>query len=128
MLKRTPIELQLAVAIPDMWERFEAKHYVCEETACWVWEGGQSTGAAIGNERKVPYGSFWDSDLKRSLRAHVWIAWRAGLIPRPRLPDGKQLDHTCCNSLCVNPFHLELVTKRENYERALAARSHPARL
>lgn len=123
----TPVPLLLAATIPDMWFRFVDKHYVCPQTGCWVWEGAQSTGQAKGNERKCVYGTFWDSELKRPLRAHVWIAWRSGIILQPRLPAGMQLDHTCCNSICVNPGHLELVTREENYERAKAARSDPDR-
>lgn len=34
------------------------------------------------------------------------------------IPDGLQLDHLCQNRWCVNPYHLEPVTCRENLRRA----------
>lgn len=38
------------------------------------------------------------------------------------IPDDLDLDHLCRNRLCVNPDHLELVTRRENLFRGLQAR------
>ena len=35
-----------------------------------------------------------------------------------QIPDGKQLDHLCKNTRCINPKHLEPVTARENLKRA----------
>jgi hypothetical protein len=35
-----------------------------------------------------------------------------------KLPKGLQIDHLCCNKLCVNPRHLELVTPKQNLTRA----------
>jgi hypothetical protein len=34
------------------------------------------------------------------------------------IPDGYELDHLCFNPSCVNPAHLEPVTKAENMRRA----------
>jgi hypothetical protein len=36
------------------------------------------------------------------------------------VPPGLQLDHLCCNKVCVNPTHLEPVTAKENRRRAVA--------
>lgn len=30
------------------------------------------------------------------------------------IPEGLELDHTCRRNNCINPFHLEAVTGREN--------------
>lgn len=36
---------------------------------------------------------------------------------RGPIPDGLSLDHLCRNTRCVNPFHLEPVTRAENTRR-----------
>ena len=33
------------------------------------------------------------------------------------IPPKKQIDHRCCNRMCVNPLHLEMVTHKENQNR-----------
>lgn len=49
---------------------------------------------------------------------------------RGKIPDGMQLDHLCRVKNCVNPWHLEIVTGRENVLRgntitaACAAKTH----
>lgn len=40
------------------------------------------------------------------------------------IPDGYEIDHLCFNPPCVNPAHLEAVTKQENNDRAFARRTH----
>lgn len=36
------------------------------------------------------------------------------------IPGKKQVDHTCNNRICCNPFHLELVSHKKNQERRAA--------
>lgn len=36
------------------------------------------------------------------------------------IPGKKQVDHLCCNRLCCNPQHLELVTHLKNQRRRAA--------
>ena len=38
------------------------------------------------------------------------------------IPKGLELDHLCSNKKCVNPLHLEPVTRSENMKRAGAIR------
>ena len=49
-----------------------------------------------------------------SVGAHR-VAWV--LHNNKEIPDGYEIDHLCCNKRCVNPEHLEPVTRRENLRR-----------
>jgi hypothetical protein len=73
---------------------------------CWIW-----TSARFG----TGYGSF---SLPGGIRigAHCFSYNIAkGLIPK-----GLELDHLCRIHHCVNPEHLEPVTRRENTIRGMA--------
>ena len=83
---------------------------------CWVWHGATSQGGLQGGRlQNSLYTSFWYDG--QTIRAHIWVAWAFGIIPDLRVPEGMNLDHTCQNTLCVCPWHLELVPKRVNLER-----------
>jgi HNH endonuclease len=43
------------------------------------------------------------------------------------VPHGKELDHLCRNRACINPDHLEPVTRRENILRGIAPSAINAR-
>lgn len=90
--------------IDRAWARFVAKVSAFDPLGCWLWTGAKSRGQ--GNT--AWYGSFkveW-----RGVRAHIFAAAAAGLD----VPSGHHRDHTCRNTLCVNPAHLEPVTPTEN--------------
>lgn len=70
---------------------------------CWVWTKRLATGG---------YGQFWIG--KTILSAHRW----AYEFLRSPIPNGLALDHLCSNPPCVNPWHLEPVTQRENLRRS----------
>lgn len=74
---------------------------------CWPWRGAV---------RGKGYGSFWDGT--KSVRAHRF-AYETFVGP---IPDDRELDHLCRNRLCVNPQHLEPVTRSVNQLRGNAAR------
>jgi hypothetical protein len=66
---------------------------------CWEW---------LGATDKDGYGK--TSIMHNSVVAHRAI-YEALVGP---IPKGKELDHLCKNPSCVNPSHLEIVTRKEN--------------
>ncbi len=80
--------------------RFWAKVDPCRSDGCMIWTGAKSGG----------YGTFKFEG--RTGKAHHF------LVGRPKKPF--EWDHLCRTPLCVNPEHLELVTKLENYRRSSA--------
>lgn len=94
------------------WQRVQ---HGTEVDDCWLWTGTVDTpgyGRVQINRRKIG--------------AHR-VAYEALVGP---IPEGLDLDHLCRNRLCVNPAHLEPVTRRENLLRGntvpaqRAARTH----
>jgi hypothetical protein len=80
---------------------------------CWFWTGARSRGK--GNRKW--YGSFGVGG--RVVRAHRFAC---EVLGGRECPPNHDRDHTCRFSLCVNPTHLEIVTKTENQRRRLLAR------
>src|SRR5574343_1677663 len=88
------------------------------QAGCWEWTmGTDSSGYGVMAVKLVDgpgrYG--W-----RASRVHR-IVWTATHGP---IPDGMVIDHTCCNRLCCNPAHLQVVTQAENVR--LQAERSPA--
>lgn len=70
---------------------------------CYPWRG-----------EKTDAGYFRAWHKRRRTTAHR-LAYELVIGP---IPDGHEIDHLCRNRECVNPFHLEPVTHRENCIRA----------
>ncbi|MGA8427026.1 MAG: HNH endonuclease, partial [Candidatus Dormiibacterota bacterium] len=76
-------------------------------TKCWNWAGSVNTAG---------YGQIGDHFAPQGLTYKVWSAHRLSyMIAFGELPPGEYvLDHACKNRLCVNPFHLNPTTTRDN--------------
>jgi hypothetical protein len=69
-------------------------------TPCWLWKASKNNGG---------YGTF-RAYTSKTVGAHRW----AYEEERGPVPTDMELDHLCRTRCCVNPAHLEPVTKREN--------------
>lgn len=77
------------------------------DSGCWNW---------TGTCQKNGYSAFGIAG--KTVRGHRW-SYEHFVAP---IPDGLEIDHLCRNRKCVNPSHLEPVTRKENSRRAM--RSH----
>jgi hypothetical protein len=92
---------------PILPQRFWDKVRLCRGSGCWVW---------LAYRDPKGYGSFkW---LGRWTKAHHVALLALGT----QITD--QVDHTCTNTSCVNPAHLEPVTNAENMRRRYARMTH----
>lgn len=94
-------------------DRFAAR-VAMTDSGCLEWLGGKTRGG---------YGVFAIDTSHQGgekTMAHRWsYEYVVGSIP-----DGFDIDHLCRNRACVNPAHLEPVTRRENIRRAAAIKTH----
>lgn len=77
-----------------------------EDTGCWIW-----TGHTGGSKGARPFFRPTSKSTDPKAYAHIW-AYETWVGPRI---EGLEFDHVVCsNRMCVNPFHLEQVTMKEN--------------
>ena len=88
-------------------ERFWAKINKNAEGGCWEWTKAlhsRGYGQMITGSKTTK---------RHNVYAHRF-AYETLVGP---IPDGLVLDHLCRNPKCVNPAHLEPVTRQENIRR-----------
>ena len=84
--------------------------YVQLEGECWIWTGAKDPKG---------YGRINYNGHAKSALAHR-VAYMEFVGP---IPDGLELDHLCRNPSCINPEHLEPVSRSINMKRGLAGTS-----
>ena len=73
---------------------------------CWIWTGAKSVG----------YGHFGTQQVLWTAHRYAWTR-----LVGP-IPEGFDIDHLCRNRACVNPDHLEPVTRAVNLRRGEGAK------
>ena len=82
-----------------------AERYVITESGCWQFTGFLNWAG---------YGIFTLNGVKHPAHRAAYI-----ILVGP-VPKGLDLDHLCRNRACINPAHLEPVTRSENLRRGEA--------
>lgn len=80
-------------------ERLKEKYIVDPDTGCWMWQ------AAINSD------GYGHMGVGKRIASAYKVAYELTFGP---VPTGLELDHLCKRKSCVNPYHLEAVTHKEN--------------
>lgn len=99
----------MSSAIPRDLKYFQERTTITE-SGCWEW---RLYRARAGHNRGGYYGRTSRQGEQRPIGAHQ-LAYEV-LIGS--VPEGLEIDHTCRNTLCCNPEHLEAVTASVNNQR-----------
>lgn len=95
----------------QLFEEIERNVIKDPETGCWLWQKGHS-----GSGRGGGYGRIYYQGQMVAVHRAVFT------LVHGYLHRSQQVDHVCCNRLCVNPDHLQAVTHKQN-QRLRAERS-----
>lgn len=85
-------------------DRFEAR-LAAGPNGCWLWTGNRGGGGGAYGIMSIVG--------RQNVYAHRW----SYEFHRAPIPVGLEIDHLCRNTLCVNPWHLEPVTRQVNAKR-----------
>ena len=84
--------------------------HVDEVTDCWVW---------MGAKNNIGYGMMRDENKMRTTH-RVSYEEHTG----SKIPTGMCVCHKCDNTLCVNPSHLWLGTRKQNAQDMISKNRH----
>ncbi len=100
---------QCAVCYTRAWlspkDKFWSMVKVGNATGCWTW---------VGRVNNQGYGSI---NIMGKAGSPILVHRFAYELLVGPIPEGMELDHLCRNRRCVNPAHLEVVTRSENCRR-----------
>lgn len=82
------------------------RHIIKSPSGCWLWRGTYKPNGYAQTSIKA------DGKWRTTYVHRLMFEWHCG-----RIPVGRELDHLCRVRGCVNPRHLEVVTRRENILR-----------
>lgn len=83
-------------------------HTVDTETGCWLWNGYLT-------KRGYPGMTSFGGTIQAAHRSNY-------MRVKGPIPKGQDLDHLCRTPRCVNPDHLEAVSRAENCRRSSATK------
>lgn len=78
-------------------------------TGCWEWQGYVDRNG---------YGRIYDPARPKG-RKTQWVHRVFFERHNGAIPEGHEIDHVCENTICVNPEHLEAVTRAEHVTRTM---------
>jgi hypothetical protein len=85
----------------------DSPEYEAAESGCWLW---------LGYRDRNGYARIYDRDAITGTK----VAWAHRVYyarAKGPIPEGHEIDHTCSTPACVNPDHLDAVTKAEHCRR-----------
>lgn len=86
-------------------KRMSDKIFIGVGCGCWEWAGAKQSNG---------YGRLWNGEKSDYSHRVVFTQIKGNI------PSGLDLDHLCRNRRCVNPDHLEPVTRSTNLRRGNA--------
>jgi len=101
---------EIKPALERFFEKVNTDGPIYKGTPCWEWT------ASLQNKG---YGQFHMGSIKDGSQKTVLAHRFAYLNLVGPIPKGLEPDHLCRNRKCVNPEHLELVTRSINLKRGL---------